>query len=110
MERQLRLRPSINFLTIILYGSFFLLLQGLNFLIPVLDKIKYVQSMKEIAIDIPEQSAVTNGKVNHFLISFPRRKSYYSFLREFFVVLLPFSLSAHNQNMNEHLCVIIFFN
>ncbi|XP_022097456.1 stomatin-like protein 2, mitochondrial [Acanthaster planci] len=45
-------------------GRFYKVLSpGLNFLIPVLDKIKYVQSLKEIAIDIPEQSAITNDNV-----------------------------------------------
>ena len=34
---------------------------GLNFLVPIMDKIKYVQSLKEIAIDVPQQSAITIG-------------------------------------------------
>lgn len=36
---------------------------GLNILIPILDKVKYVQSLKEIAIEIPQQSAVTADNV-----------------------------------------------
>lgn len=36
---------------------------GLNFLIPIIDKIKYVQSLKEIAIDVPKQSAITLGMI-----------------------------------------------
>jgi len=34
---------------------------GVNLLIPILDRVKYVQSLKEIAIDIPQQAAITAG-------------------------------------------------
>lgn len=34
---------------------------GINILIPILDKVKYVQSLKEIAIDIPSQTAISSG-------------------------------------------------
>ena len=42
-----------------------LILQGLAFLIPIIDVIKYVQSLKEIAIEIPAQSAITQGMIVH---------------------------------------------
>ena len=44
------------------------MLQGLNILIPIVDRIKYVQSLKEKAIDIPSQSAITEGNLAHLQV------------------------------------------
>nr|XP_020656351.1 stomatin-like protein 2, mitochondrial [Pogona vitticeps] len=45
-------------------GKFHRILEpGLNFLIPILDRIRYVQSLKEIVINVPEQSAVSHDNV-----------------------------------------------
>jgi regulator of protease activity HflC (stomatin/prohibitin superfamily) len=46
------------------FGKFSRILNpGLNILIPLIEKIRYLQSLKEIAVEIPSQSAVTNDNV-----------------------------------------------
>jgi len=46
------------------FGKYHTTLQpGLNFLFPVIDAIRYVQSLKEIASDVPQQSAITRDNV-----------------------------------------------
>ncbi|XP_064608295.1 stomatin-like protein stl-1 [Liolophura sinensis] len=75
-HQQTRLRSGLPFNTVILFvpqqeawiverfGKYHRVLNpGLNFLIPVVDSIKYVQSLKEIAIDIPHQAAITVDNV-----------------------------------------------
>jgi regulator of protease activity HflC (stomatin/prohibitin superfamily) len=52
-------------------GKFYKILEpGLNILLPVIDKVKYVQILKELAIDVPQQSAVTSGgyTIKHCII------------------------------------------
>ena len=38
-------------------------LKGLNILLPIIDSVKYVQPLKENAMEIPEQSAITLDNV-----------------------------------------------
>lgn len=46
------------------FGKFHKTLEpGLNIILPVIDSIKYIQSLKEIAIDVPHQSAITSDNV-----------------------------------------------
>jgi len=75
-QQQIRFRSGLPINTVILFvpqqeawiverfGKFQKVLEpGLNFLVPVIDSIRYVQSLKEIAIDIPQQSAITLDNV-----------------------------------------------
>lgn len=44
------------------FGKFHRMLKpGLNVLLPFIDRISYVQSLKEIVIEIPTQAAISNG-------------------------------------------------
>ncbi|XP_073813300.1 stomatin like 2 [Musca autumnalis] len=76
MLNQYRTKTSTPINTIIMFvpqqeawivermGRFHRILEpGLNVLLPIVDKIKYVQSLKEIAIDVPKQSAITSDNV-----------------------------------------------
>lgn len=76
-QQQIRLRSGLPMNTVVLFvpqqeawvverfGKFNRILEpGLNFLLPVVDSIRYVQSLKELAIDIPQQSAITADNVN----------------------------------------------
>ncbi|CAF1517630.1 unnamed protein product [Rotaria sp. Silwood1] len=75
-EQQYRFRSRTPFNTVVLFvpqqeawvvermGKFYKTLNpGLNFLLPILDNIRYVQSLKEIAIEIPSQAAISKDNV-----------------------------------------------
>ncbi|CAF1041139.1 unnamed protein product [Adineta ricciae] len=75
-EQQHRFRSRLPFNTVVLFvpqqeawvvermGKFYKTLNpGLNLLLPVIDRISYVQSLKEIAIEVPSQTAISKDNV-----------------------------------------------
>ncbi|CAF0991663.1 unnamed protein product [Didymodactylos carnosus] len=75
-EQQLRFRSRLPFNTVVLFvpqqeawvvermGKFYKTLEpGLNIILPIIDSIRYVQSLKEIAIEIPSQTAISKDNV-----------------------------------------------
>ncbi|KAJ3315519.1 hypothetical protein HDU76_002177 [Blyttiomyces sp. JEL0837] len=56
--------PQASVYVVERFGKFHKILEpGLSLLIPVIDRIRYVQSLKEIAVSIPTQSAITQDNV-----------------------------------------------
>lgn len=50
-------------------GKFHKVLEpGFNLLLPIIDRVKYVQSLKEICIQVPNQSAITFGTLNIIIV------------------------------------------
>jgi regulator of protease activity HflC (stomatin/prohibitin superfamily) len=46
------------------FGKFHRILEpGLAFLLPIVDQIKYVKTLKEVAVEVPTQSAITQDNV-----------------------------------------------
>lgn len=57
--------PQQEAWTVERFGKFHRILEpGLRVLFPVIDTIKYVNSLKEVAIEIPSQSAITQDNVS----------------------------------------------
>ncbi|KAI9332299.1 stomatin family protein [Zopfochytrium polystomum] len=56
--------PQASVYVVERFGKFHRILEpGLSFLIPFIDRIRHVQSLKEIAVEIPTQSAITQDNV-----------------------------------------------
>ncbi|KAG2209961.1 hypothetical protein INT47_003397, partial [Mucor saturninus] len=75
-QEELPRKPSLPFNTIANFvpqqeawvvermGRFDRILEpGLNFLVPILDSVKYVKTLKEVAVSVPSQSAITQDNV-----------------------------------------------
>ena len=63
MKSSIRFVPQNRAFVIERFGKFNNTMEaGLNFLVPFMDKVAYDRSLKEQAIDIPSQGAITRDK------------------------------------------------
>ncbi|HIJ85533.1 MAG: stomatin 2 [Magnetococcales bacterium] len=65
LKKGLRFVPQNRVFVVERFGKYYTTLTaGINFLVPFIDRVSYDQTLKEIAIDVPSQSAITKDNIS----------------------------------------------